>query len=337
MVQISIEEARSLWNSRPHGQTSFDAVFCKDSSYKNIETIKTFIGTYLLEERCSVCGISSWNGLPLNLHLDHISGDHRDHSLNNIRLLCPNCHSQTETYCRGSSPRKPKAKDTPSIPKEAFLQELSTKPNIRQALISLGLQPHGANYSRAYDIAVEAGITLASVPITLKKPPKEDLEKSLIEHGCTAKMAQCFRVSRSTIQEWLKGYNIPHSRNRLDAIAIKEGRASLTSLPPLEDILSSLKKAGSISLCAIHLGINTKRLRKILEENKDSWIPIKAEMAATRQAHKVEHPRKEELQELITKGVPFLQLGKRYGVSDNAVRKWAISYGIIPRNKTTRK
>lgn len=49
---------------------------------------------------CRECGITSWRDRPLSLHLDHINGVHNDHRLVNLRLLCPNCHSQTSTYCR---------------------------------------------------------------------------------------------------------------------------------------------------------------------------------------------------------------------------------------------
>jgi HNH endonuclease len=45
-----------------------------------------------------VCGISDWHGRPLVLELDHINGAADDHRLENLRLLCPNCHSQTDTY-----------------------------------------------------------------------------------------------------------------------------------------------------------------------------------------------------------------------------------------------
>ena len=49
---------------------------------------------------CAHCGISEWQRKKLSLHLDHINGIHDDNRLANLRLLCPNCHSQTETYCR---------------------------------------------------------------------------------------------------------------------------------------------------------------------------------------------------------------------------------------------
>jgi 5-methylcytosine-specific restriction endonuclease McrA len=52
------------------------------------------------EYTCNSCGIFEWQGKKLTLHLDHINGMHDDNRLANLRLLCPNCHSQTETYCR---------------------------------------------------------------------------------------------------------------------------------------------------------------------------------------------------------------------------------------------
>jgi 5-methylcytosine-specific restriction endonuclease McrA len=47
---------------------------------------------------CSVCAYESWCGKPLTLELDHIDGNHENNAKNNLRLICPNCHSQTPTY-----------------------------------------------------------------------------------------------------------------------------------------------------------------------------------------------------------------------------------------------
>ncbi len=48
---------------------------------------------------CSQCGIKEWRARRLEMHLDHVNGNRQDNRLENLRLLCPNCHSQTETYC----------------------------------------------------------------------------------------------------------------------------------------------------------------------------------------------------------------------------------------------
>jgi len=52
----------------------------------------------LKEDRCEICGISVWRGAPLSLALHHVNGDGRDNRLENLQLLCPNCHSQTDNF-----------------------------------------------------------------------------------------------------------------------------------------------------------------------------------------------------------------------------------------------
>jgi hypothetical protein len=48
--------------------------------------------------RCEACGISEWRGVALSLSLHHVNGDGRDNRLQNLALLCPNCHSQTPNF-----------------------------------------------------------------------------------------------------------------------------------------------------------------------------------------------------------------------------------------------
>jgi hypothetical protein len=47
---------------------------------------------------CSVCKINEYNNLPIMLECDHIDGNHTNNNIINLRLICPNCHSQTNTY-----------------------------------------------------------------------------------------------------------------------------------------------------------------------------------------------------------------------------------------------
>lgn len=50
------------------------------------------------ENKCEICGITEWNGNPISMELHHIDGNRFNHSLENLQMLCPNCHSQTETF-----------------------------------------------------------------------------------------------------------------------------------------------------------------------------------------------------------------------------------------------
>jgi hypothetical protein len=52
----------------------------------------------LLQNLCAECGITTWRGRPLALELHHINGDGKDNRLENLALLCPNCHSQTDSW-----------------------------------------------------------------------------------------------------------------------------------------------------------------------------------------------------------------------------------------------
>ncbi len=57
----------------------------------------------ILANKCSICNQGpEWQGKKLTLQLDHIDGNNRDHRIENLRILCPNCHTQTTTYA-GSS------------------------------------------------------------------------------------------------------------------------------------------------------------------------------------------------------------------------------------------
>lgn len=64
----------------------------------------------IFEYVCSTCNINTWQGHKLTLHLDHINGDPLDNHIENLRFLCPNCHSLTPTYCKTKTipPRTPK-------------------------------------------------------------------------------------------------------------------------------------------------------------------------------------------------------------------------------------
>jgi 5-methylcytosine-specific restriction endonuclease McrA len=65
----------------------------------------------LLPTHCQECGLHEWRGRQLSMHIDHINGIKNDHRLENLRMLCPNCHSQTETYGGRNAKRRRRLQD----------------------------------------------------------------------------------------------------------------------------------------------------------------------------------------------------------------------------------
>ena len=77
----------------------FEDVLVENSDYSNTVSLKRrLLKAELLKKHCYNCGLTNWLDKPLALHLDHINGTNNDHRIENLRLLCPNCHSQTDTY-----------------------------------------------------------------------------------------------------------------------------------------------------------------------------------------------------------------------------------------------
>ena len=79
-----------------------------------VGTNRTYLKTRLIadglkDNRCEECGVVEWRGKPLAIELHHINGDGTDNRLVNLRLLCPNCHAQTETWGGRNGHRRKRA------------------------------------------------------------------------------------------------------------------------------------------------------------------------------------------------------------------------------------
>ena len=111
----------------------------------------------LIEERghqCECCNFTEWMGKPITLELEHIDGDNQNNVKYNLKLLCPNCHSYTDTW-KGRNIIKLKEKKY--VSDDDFIEALKSSKNVRQALLKLGLTAKGANYERAYNF-INAGV-----------------------------------------------------------------------------------------------------------------------------------------------------------------------------------
>ena len=99
------------------------------------------------DNKCNKCGIDSWNDKPIVLELEHKDGDHNNNKRENLESLCPNCHSQTETW-RGKNKKNKQNK----VSDDDIVKTYLKNKNIRQTLIELGLSAKGGNYKRLHQL-----------------------------------------------------------------------------------------------------------------------------------------------------------------------------------------
>ena len=76
----------------------YDILSGKRPDFQTYKLKQKLLACGIKQNICEICHISEWNGSPLNMELDHIDGNNTNHKLNNLRMLCPNCHAQTPTY-----------------------------------------------------------------------------------------------------------------------------------------------------------------------------------------------------------------------------------------------
>ena len=92
--------ARGRENGTGFRARPLSEILVRNSTYTNVARLrKRLIAAGLKVARCERCGRDEWEGEALPLALDHVNGDPSDHRLENLRILCPNCHALTDTWC----------------------------------------------------------------------------------------------------------------------------------------------------------------------------------------------------------------------------------------------
>ena len=138
----------------------------------------------LKENKCEICGqLPFHNGKELVLQLHHVNGNHQDNRIENLQILCPNCHSQTENYCKSHSN---KIKES----KHYYCPKCGNEMSKNAILCS---KCRGEQNRK------------------VKHPTKEQLLQKLIElKGNFTKTGEYYGVTDNAIRKWCKSYQIPH-------------------------------------------------------------------------------------------------------------------------------
>ena len=89
------------WNENPNNpiyRGKYLPNLCEHSSLSSANVKELVYRLGLKENKCEKCGLSEWQGEPLICELYHINGDSTDNRIENLIILCPNCHSQTDNF-----------------------------------------------------------------------------------------------------------------------------------------------------------------------------------------------------------------------------------------------
>lgn len=180
---------------------SNDEIFIENSTYPRQRLKKRVITDNLIEYKCITCkNKGEWNGEKLSLHIDHINGVNNDNRLENLRFLCPNCHSQTETYA-GKSNKKTHYCECGNEKKTKYIKKCDTCKQYDKEKKEKTKQEKINKRGILTDTQINFHISNRKV----ERPPYEQLLSDITINGYIG-TGKKYNVSDNTIRKWKRFY-----------------------------------------------------------------------------------------------------------------------------------
>ena len=176
----------------PNVATPLNTILVKNSSYKTSFLKKRLLKEGIKEHRCEKCGNTEWLGKPIPLELHHINGDNTDNRLENLQMLCPNCHSLTDNYCSKNRTNKRLIKEKK---KE---KEKKQCPVCNQFFIPQKKNQKYCSIKCAHTSKLKTDVT------------KEKLKKLLFQYKNFKKIGDILKISDNAVRKWCKKYDLPY-------------------------------------------------------------------------------------------------------------------------------
>jgi len=202
--------------------------YLKEKSYVKTNILKwKLFSEGLKDYKCEKCNCTHWNNQQLTLQLHHINGDETDNRLENLQILCPNCHSQTDNFCGKNAIKNTTVKRyyckvcykeidrTPS----GLCDECYNK--LTENKLDLSNAPKGIRF-RSYSTCVDCGKQIDAhstrcdecnkkLQRKVERPNKEKLNELIRSKPFTA-IAKDYGVSDKAIVKWCKYYGLPYRK-----------------------------------------------------------------------------------------------------------------------------
>lgn len=175
-------------------------IFCEQSTASQQTVRRWYVKGKYTEYKCSICGLlPEWQGKELTLILDHINGNNKDHRLENLRWVCPNCNQQLDT----TGYKKMRVEAKSQMKKKYYCVDCGKE-------IS-------KNATRCHDCYNKTKI----VPLEDMLVTREEL-KNLIRTITFKDIGRKYHVTDNSVRKWCDKFNLPRTKKEINNYSDEE-------------------------------------------------------------------------------------------------------------------